>query len=143
MTHPTLLINELCCLNDCDPRTLAFNIRKKLSKNLDFMKNIGRLFVSHAIQPYDVIPNNISKYSANQLYAFGTHRSRTTVEQYYLVKYGIQLRYPHLPCIIMNGGYLEDRTRHMSYFPIELIYVENKEKGLKELDDFSSIKLSE
>ena len=112
------LIEELCRFNNCSPGMLGSHFRKNRDANLKFIQDVGPLFLAHTLGHYPIVANNISKYSANQLYAFGFHKSRTTVEQYYLVKHNITLRFPHLPCIIMNGGFVvgQENIKHL-FFP--------------------------
>jgi hypothetical protein len=112
----TFILERLCLFNGCTVAQLTLILRQSKKENLKFLRQQGQLYTNHTSEPFKVRPDDISIYSASQLYAFGTHRSRTTVEQYYMVKYGITLRYAHLPCLIMNGG-----RGHVSFFPLECL----------------------
>lgn len=74
---------------------------------------------------------------ANKVRALGHHRSRTTVEQYMIVKHGITLQYPHLPCISVRRS-----PTHIDFFPIERMLIVEKQQeetadGWQEEDDES------
>jgi hypothetical protein len=61
-------------------------------------------------------PNGIALDGARNLLAYQYHRSRTTVESYYFIKYGVTLDHPYMPCIVESKGY-----NHKNYYPIETL----------------------
>ena len=126
MTQETLsVLDEMCRINNCNPWVLRKRIIHRKRQNIDFLqsivKDIGPIYTSYHQTPMEIIPDDISIFGADTLVAFGPHRSHATVEQFYICKYGITLKYPHLPCVVMYGG--NRKYSHRSYFPMELLYI--------------------
>jgi hypothetical protein len=94
------------------------------------MDNLGPIYAKYHKTPVQIMPNDISYFGAAKTLAFGLHRSRVTIEQYIFCKYGITLKYPHLPCMVMFGG-----NGHRSYYPFELLYIDKKERIKQQLNE--------
>ena len=82
-----------------------------------YLHNIEPLRLSFN-RKYMICPDDITIAGADKLLAFGKHRSKTCVEQYYFVKHDISLNYSGMPCILVKGN-----NGHESYFPIELLEI--------------------
>jgi hypothetical protein len=94
-------------------------------KNLEYIKE--KLAPLESISRDIIFPDDISYNGANILKAFRNHHCGATVEQYYFSRYKAALKYPYLPCIILNGGY-----NHKYFYPLEYL----KEYDTKNDPDF-------
>lgn len=91
---------------------------KHKEQNLKFLKDVGILHTTYHEIPLLINPDDITMYGADQMYVLEPRRNYVTIEKFIFIKYGISLKYPMLPCIVMFG----DNGRHILY-PIELLYV--------------------
>ena len=130
------------------------------TQNLDFIQNLGPLFVDYSEDHSKIAVNSISSLSAEDQPAFGDHRSKTSVEQFIFSKYKRTLNYSHLFCVVEYGGvqkmtgfiifyflYLSNFIGfvHCNYYPIECLRYQKfttnlcnkKPKNTKEIIDLS------
>jgi hypothetical protein len=114
------LILFLCTYNRCNEQNLAFILRKRRRENLQLLQFLT-VTMPLGRSEYGVTAHGLTSDGARRLFSHRNHRSRTTVESYYFVKYGITLQHPHLPCIITYGGWTSSGGSHECYFPIEVL----------------------
>jgi hypothetical protein len=114
--HISLLFNlVLCEFNRCNKNNLAFTMCKRREENLRFLEMLT-ITASLGQTEFVVLPNDLRIEGARRLMAFRNHRSRTSVESYFFVKYGITLSYPYMPCIVEKFP-----NNHENYYPIEAL----------------------
>jgi hypothetical protein len=109
---------------------LIESLLKNKEKNLKFLREKGIHY--HAYYqafnkkkvPMKILVDDITELPAHKQWVYGRHRSRTTLEQYLMVKYDWTLDYRNLPCIVM----FDPKSGHKSYFAIETLYVCNSKK---------------
>ena len=82
---------------------------------MEYVKNIGPLCLRFNAA-YLINPDDITVTGADSIMAFGKHRSKTSVEQYYFSKHKITLYYPKAPCIVVRRN-----NEHEDYYPIEVL----------------------
>lgn len=105
----------MCEFNKCNKQNLSFALSKRQMVNLQLLEMMT-LTMELGQNIYVVLPHDLVLNGARRLLAFKNHRSRTTVESYFYVKYGLTLEHPHMPCVVEKVG-----TNHENYFPIEAL----------------------
>ena len=106
---------DLCEFNRCRPQDLGTILRRFKERNLEYVQNIGPLCLRFNAA-YLIYPDDITRTGADSIMAFGKHRSKTSVEQYYFSKHKITLYYPKTPCIVVRKN-----NEHEDYYPIEVL----------------------
>ena len=108
----------MCGFNGCDLDELCVYLRNHKRPNLKFLQKESVVKTHRGII---IKPDDITSETVNKIFAFRNHKSRTTVEQYYFVKYRLTLR-SYLPCVVVKGG-----KDHIDYYPIETLYWDSNE----------------
>jgi hypothetical protein len=91
-------------------------LKHRKAEALSFMKE--GLIYQHLKRrdPLGIVCDGITEQGPRQTMAFNNHRSRTTIEQYYMATYAVTLDYPHMPCIVEAHP-----KKHFNYYPIEVL----------------------
>lgn len=113
---PRSLIKRLCEFNSCNPEDLIIHLFFCHKENESFIKKLN-LRTNHLKQNISVNASKLSCRGSNKTMAFRGFLN-ITVQQYYYAKHKINLRYPYIPTVEVNGG-----GDHKSYFPIECLSI--------------------
>jgi hypothetical protein len=121
VTKPMPLLEYLSALNgNCgiDTLEMLLNNPTQREKILLQLKNID-LCTNHHKKTWQIYVkcDDLSVGPATRTRALKGYLG-ITVRQYYFIKHGVKLRYPHLPCVIEYG-----EGSHRSYFPLEVLSV--------------------
>lgn len=73
---------------------------------------------------YEIYPAKITQLGADRIFALRGFL-QVTIRQYYYVRHRINLRYPHLPLVCVQGG---RNQHHHYYYPLECLEVLEWEK---------------
>ena len=109
------LILVLCKFNNCAIYNLKKQMAKDYEKNLKYLKTL-KLKTNHLKMNMDVTVDGLTKKGADEIFAL--RNGLCDLEDYYEIKYDIEIQCPKLPCIVMKGG-----GTHLNFFPLELIEV--------------------
>lgn len=110
------LIRVLCEFNSCDVEKLRETIIKNYPKNLAFLRTL-LIRTTHLKINFPLIPDFLTYRGAVALFSHRGYKG-ITVDQYYLVRHKIDLKYPFLQCLAVRGG-----SGHISYFPLEVLEI--------------------
>jgi hypothetical protein len=108
------LIEYLCDFAGCEPKDLAQYYKAALRGILDVILIDKILYKSYGNHDY-VSYDGLTHSSADVVPAFGGYMG-VSVMQYMYVKHRKALKYPELPCVIVERG-----GGHNDYIPLELL----------------------
>ena len=115
------LVEVLCEFNKCRIYGLKRALRKRKMENLEFLTqrhvSIMTTYETKFVGRICVDPHAFTRKGARYTMALGRHRSKTSVESYFMVKRKITLKYGFLPCIVVRLG---NTSR---YYPLEVLEI--------------------
>ena len=115
------LIEVLCEFNKCRIYGLKRALRKRKMENLEFLTqrhvSIMTTYETKYVGRICIDPHGFTSKGARHTMALGKHRSKTSVESYFMVKRKITLKYGFLPCIIVRLGNIS------RYYPLEVLEI--------------------
>lgn len=115
------LVEVLCEFNKCRIYGLKRALRKRKMENLEFLTqrhvSIMTTYETKFVGRICVDPHAFTTKGARYTMALGKHRSKTSVESYFMVKRKITLKYGFLPCIVVRLG---NTSR---YYPLEVLEI--------------------
>jgi len=118
------LIESLCTMFSCEKEDIPgiLDTNEGLKKCIWILEQVELRSRCHPDK--DLFPFSFTDLSAHGLVNLNYKRNKRgeyyTFAEYYLEEFGIELKYPHFPCIVSNS--FED-DQEPEFFPLEVLYI--------------------